>query len=450
MILCWITETRVREFEARFLTACQLAGQGFTSLVGRRESIKPWAMQCEHPVLWIDKSIGGLTEAEEERVLRRGGKAVSLDEEGGIYPEDKYQEMIASRFLEEYITPNQQYWTWGERQAESMLKLEGRFQDGQVRVTGNPRFDLCKQEMQEYHQSIDPELEQLGRYVLVNTNFALFNSNVFKEGRRPYILDADGNPVLDWDSVIKAARRSFDAFLSLIMKLSENFSELTIVVRPHPVEIPDRYVEAFSGYGRIILDDCTRPVSRSIACAKAVVHHDCTTAVEALIGGHYPISFLPFGVSERTQTLPVEISEVANSEDNVMDLVADRLNGVNGYKAERAKGLARCESIIANVEGTFLDRSSGFFAELGEPVGLSDQEVSRLSRSDRARIFEVSCKQKIRSLIAKNSKLQPKFPPLTQAEAAKLSDSVRKCAAGDRQFRCDWLSDTLVAVSPAA
>lgn len=437
MIVCWITETRVRDFEARLMAACQLTELEFTSLVGRRESIKRWALQSRVPMVWIDKSIGGLLPAEEEHITSNGGFGICLDEEGGIYPEESYNEAIAARFPPEYVSSSQKYWAWGEKQASSMRKLPGRFSVDQVEVVGNPRFDLCKETMAHYHAALTPDLAKLQPYILINTKFTPSNSNFFKgkvlTGRQ---LDQ-----------VAQCRRDLASYLNLIESLSERYPELNILIRPHPVEIAATYQKRFASRRNVFIDDGRRPIARSSCLAEAVIHTDCTTAVEALLAGHSPISYLPNGTPIGAQTLPIEISDVTYSEDEVVALLEQQFK--RGASVERRKrALDQCEPVIANVRGSFIDRVRPIFRDVSNESRLAESEIDSLARRDQRRIATVRVKQRVLRLAGKKLMKEPKFPPHTPGEIEAINRFGIVCGVIPKSARCRWLSGELVLVEP--
>jgi surface carbohydrate biosynthesis protein len=438
MIVCWITETRVRDFEPRLLAACQLTELGFTSLVGRRESIKRWALRSGIPLVWIDKSIGGLLPAEEEEITSAGGFGICLDEEGGIYPEQGYDEAIAARFLSAYFSPRQRYWAWGERQASSMMKL-GFISAGKVAVVGNPRFDHCKEEMAGFHMALDPELSDLRPYILINTKFTPSNSNMLK-----------GKVLPGWQSEkVAQCHRDLASYLTLIDNLSDRVPDLNILIRPHPVEIAATYRDKFAGHRNVFIDNGKRPIARSSCLAEAVIHMDCTTAIEALLAGHPPISYLPSGVPIRAQTLPIEISDVAYSEEEAFALI-DRRRGGEEADARRERALDQCEPVIANVRGVFFDRVRSAFEVIGSRSGFRRDEIEPLGRDDQRRIAKVWAKQKLLRLVGKKLMKEPKFPPHTPGEIEAISRCGIEHGVIPESARCRWLSGELVLVEPVS
>tara|TARA_R110002096_G_scaffold42144_2_gene113728 strand:- start:22704 stop:23879 length:1176 start_codon:yes stop_codon:yes gene_type:complete len=388
--------------------------------------------------MWIDKSVGGVSAEEEDHIVKNGGFGICLDEEGGIYPENRYHSAIEKRFPKGSVSERQIYWAWGSKQANLMRGLPERFSSDQVMITGNPRFDLCKKELAGYHADLDQEISKLRPYILINTKFTPCNSRIY-----------NGKQLTnDQRKSIEQSKMDMKSYFELISNLSKRYPDLNILIRPHPVEIAATYKDKFTLVPNVFVDDGRRPISRSSSCAKIVIHLDCTTAIEALFSGHHPISYLPNGVYAGTQTLPVEISEVTYTEDEVFRAIERRLIA-DPPTAAIQRALAKCAPVIANVQGTFLDRVRPVFERVDDIVSFRKEELNLLGATDRRRISQILAKQRLLRLTGKSQRKEPKFPPHNACEIEKLVLNGAAHRLVPRRAHCRWLSETLVSVEPS-
>jgi len=375
---------------------------------------------------------------EEDVILKRGGTAVALDEEGGIYPTNIYAQKIDARFQPHLISDQQTYWAWGETQAGHMKALPNRFRDGQIMVTGNPRFDICKREMREFHHKLDPGLASFGPFIQINTNFSPYNSKLLSEKRH------ESEERLAWYEYHK---EMFGEFLELIRTIREKFPEANLVIRPHPVENPKTYRDAFPSDGRLRVDALRRPVSRACASASLVIHHDCTTAVEALFGGHIPISFAPLPLSEKVQALPLKVSNRCGTKDEVCGLIQERLKG-QPEEIEWRNKMQHVAPFIRNHDSSFFSHVKSFLNDVSSRTQLTEGQVRELSIADRARIGVVAVKMAGASLVGKKGVKEPKFTHLEPKEVEIMDAGGKASGVISEGLECQWLSGTLMMVRP--
>jgi surface carbohydrate biosynthesis protein len=106
---------------------------------------------------------------------------------------------------------------------------------------------------------------------------------------------------------IRHRRNLFEMFCKDLPKFARENPDLKFVVRPHPGENMGVWKEAFreNANVNVIREGASIPW---LMAAKAIIHNGCTTAVEAGIIDHTPITYCPELSLENESELPNAIS----------------------------------------------------------------------------------------------------------------------------------------------
>ena len=206
-----------------------------------------------------------------------GNTLVSLDEEGFIVDGRSHAE---GRFTQESIDLTSVIFTWGAEEA-SFISDRYRVTE-KICVSGSPRIDSWRPEMNHlFNIEIEDIKRRFGNFILVNS-------------------DGFGAPILPEDRYSDSEKRNFQIqseirrkFLELIGRIAIDFPSRNVVLRPHPGEELGLWTSLESRLPsnvRIILEGSVSPWIRA---SSLLIHHCCTTAVEAWIGGTPTISYEP-------------------------------------------------------------------------------------------------------------------------------------------------------------
>lgn len=327
-------EIKSREFDANLLLAGALALDGWEVVVGSRWEINR-SLYREPPSLYLAKDITNRSLDFFQLLRAWGHQVVALDEEAlVVYRPESY---IHRRVGRETARAAVALLAWGEENAKTWR--DALDADAPTIFTvGNPRIDLLRQELRPSFDARIAELrEDHGRYILVNSNFGSVNTVVSELKRLPHPEDVERGkvePPPNYSKELALYRHScFQAFLTLIPILASRFPDITIVVRPHPSEDPKAWERAAAGL------DNVRVIYRGevvpwILGAEAVLHHSCTTAVEATVGRIPVVSYSPEDGREWEPQLPAALSVRARSPDAVCDLIGSALQGTFPWPAD--------------------------------------------------------------------------------------------------------------------
>ena len=214
----------------------------------------------------------------EYQVNTLGNRLVSFDEEGLLY--DDESELIRNRISQRSVDLSDLIFTWGEEQAR--LFRTNYSVKSKIVISGGPRLDIWRPEFASLYQTqISQIQEKYGKYILVVSNWG-YDCEEKKNGVDPHKIYS-GNLL----SHIRSA------FITSITELSSALPNQTLIVRPHPQDLPEyweKVAKTFPQNVKVINDG---PISPWVHAAHAVIHNDCTTGLEGWIGNASVFAYYP-------------------------------------------------------------------------------------------------------------------------------------------------------------
>ncbi len=283
-------ENQVRELDAKLLLACIAARHEFSVIIGSRLEIS-FRIGAFPSSIYLAKSMTARS-LKMFRIMRKLGHVIAgWDEEALIHP--PAETYFTRRLSPEAIAHVSHLFAWGEENAKLWRQYPFLPPDMPIHLTGNPRGDMLRPEMQPFFAE---ETEQLrrkyGEFLLINTNFSFVNAfypdqNLFQPVKNPGEKPRFGRAAVGMDRHFAEGLRDhkqavFESFQAMIPRLEQAFPELTIIVRPHPVENPAVYHRLAAGCRRVKVINEGNVIPWLLA-SRAVIHNGCTTGVEAYI-----------------------------------------------------------------------------------------------------------------------------------------------------------------------
>jgi hypothetical protein len=244
-----------------------------------------------------------------------------------------------------------------------------------IHVTGNPRSDMLRPELQPFYESEAEEIRKTyGNFILVNTNFNHVNAffpaqNLFRPVKRADEAPQFGKAAVGMSREYAEGLRDhkqaiFKTFKQLIPTLDRAFPDHTIIVRPHPTENQQVYMDIAKDCQQVKVTNEGNVVPWLMA-TDVVIHNGCTTGVEAYMMGVPAISYRA-KINEKYDLgfyrLPNLISHQCFDLDQLLDTLKKIIKGelgpangderqalVNHYLAAQDGPLA-CERIVDVLE----------------------------------------------------------------------------------------------------
>ena len=290
-------ENQVRELDAKLLLGCIAAERGFPVILGSRAYVH-FAADSMPRGVYLAKSMRSLSDRMFTILRKLGHEIVAFDEEGLVRPSDA--RYYARRMSEVAVPQVSALLAWGPDNAATFERFPAA-RGVPIHVTGNPRIDMLRPDVRPFYAEQARRIrERFGRFILLNSNFGLLNHYI------PRLrLDALGGESLDEFTATLAAHRKviYAHFRKMIPELAAAFPEHTILIRPHPVETHEPWLELASGHPNIVVENDGSVVPWLMAC-EVLVQNGCQTAIEGALVGTPVVSFRP-----ETNELDVELIE---------------------------------------------------------------------------------------------------------------------------------------------
>lgn len=359
-------EIKQRELDARLLLAATivLKGKGRWAVVigNRRTVVRRMLGRKFSPYIFVSKGMF-FEKSFFDDIRVTGGKFTLLDEEGGV----------TTKFVEEQFpvggtdNPCLKYvegiFFWGKRSKEIYIKNQPRLKPGQIAVTGHPKFDLSKPLYDPYFWELrkaqgSAQANIVEPYVLINTAFVENNNLVPYETQKACIDPFKRAAFVAQVGIEKQEEQKLMApFLDGLEKLFSSCPSINFLLRPHPAERSEFYVDRFGRFDNVCVSKQgnVHEVMRDSVC---VIHHGCTTAVEGRLNNKRVICFVPIYDEYHTPWLPVKVSTIARSSGELVDMVTGAASDDNEERCLRdwEEIGSEVKDVIENLETSSVDK----------------------------------------------------------------------------------------------
>ena len=285
-------ENQVRELDPKLLLACIAARRGFSVIIGSHREIDLHISSLPQG-LYLNKSMTDRNLKMFRIMENLGHEILTWDEEALVHlPADTY---YSRRLSPVAIRYNSRLFAWGEDNAELWRQYPDLPPDMPIHITGNPRSDMLRPDLRSFYE---PEAEMLrkkyGNLILINTNFNHVNAfspaqNLFRPvtmaGQRPKFGKAAVGMSREYAEGLRDHKQDIlKAFRQMIPRLDQMFPDHVIIVRPHPTENQQIYID--------IANDCKKfkvtnegNVVHCLMYEEVVIHNGCNTGVESYLMG---------------------------------------------------------------------------------------------------------------------------------------------------------------------
>lgn len=369
-------ETKNREFHAKLLLACHAAKQGFMVMLGGIHELQSLSPSLPRGII-VDKSISFSKTNYFQKYKALGYSVTAWCEEGlVILDPEEYRNL---RISEESFGLVDIFFAWGQNQLDALPVTFNK--SGKVVLAGNPRFDLLRHPYREvFRQEAMQIKKQYGPFILINTNFGLFNhfngrdfvlKSMRKRGRMR--TDSDTNFIFRW---ISYTGDKFHRFLGVIPDLCKAFPHHTVIIRPHPSENHEIWEQKTREFENVKVVHKGNVIPWIMA-SDVVIHNSCTTGVEAYILRKPVIAYCPIQSTIFDSRLPNSVSLQAGNPEELFAVIQ--------------KVLADPEAMVARLQGDveisrlashFIQNAQGPFSTQLVVAALSELAVRKKIQND--------------------------------------------------------------------
>ena len=277
-------EVFVREWRPKLLLAVSIANRGCPVVIGHKTFVGKMANSAYCSGIFFNIAARE-KEVENTRELRaKKFKFIVQDEEAGTIF-GRYSEFYELRSGEWVLNAFDRVFCWGNDEYE-FHKATGVDAE-RLRVTGGLRPCLWGSLGERfYSENIARIRAQYGKYVLFTTNFKYGNSVLSSEQQLNWRAKDKvwrlGGKQRFYDQM-RCDRRLFENFAKSIQALLDE-TECNVVVKPHPVEQPEVWLERLRHHPRLFIVSGVEATPLILA-AQACVQNSCSTGLESAAAG---------------------------------------------------------------------------------------------------------------------------------------------------------------------
>ncbi len=421
-------EIKVRELPAKILLAAAAARVGYNVVIGRKSELSKYMNAFPKGIFLgfgAQKNFAG----EYERLKKRGFTVAIMDEEGLVtFSDDMYRRL---RLSDDTLNHVDLMLAWGKNQSR-ILEQTNPANKPVVYETGNVRFDILRP---EFRHLLEPDAqaikERFGRTILINSSFGSCNhfdgkAHYFEALKKKKILQNEDDTKF-YESYFLLKELVFKAYLEVIPQIAKAFPEHTIIVRPHPSEDYSAWVSAAEGVEnvKIIHEGNVHPWL--LAC-DAVVHHFCTTALEAFVADTPALAYRPFKEEAIETGIVYKGSIPCETPEGLIKSLRSILGGDLAQIQEiREEQRAMLQNYIENIEGGFaFEKTLAAFDKHVQPTS-SHIAIGRVMiRKLRTQLGNIYRFLKRGGRSYENNYMDHKFASLDEAEIRATLRSIGK------------------------
>ena len=320
----------VRDFDARLLTALTILKgvDKIKIIIGSQLQVNKFILQDKSikKMIYYEKGIDDRYSSWYRYLVDRGCLIYTLSEEGGIF--EKNRHLVHFEIDEDNFDLIKKNFIWSNFIFDKFKNEKNSvFKHSEFLVTGNPRFDLCSYKFNNFYDDFLINYSKK-KCIVISSTFSPGNTDLPDESHlvrlfsrktfitREYWFDRER---------IKHCNKVRVHFIDLTKEIAIENPNIQIFFRPHPVEDQTIYKESFKGYKNILVNNSV-PARDMIAISDVLIHHDCTTAIESYLNNKKPIAYLPIFNEKTTQEIPIRLSQVLTTINDVKNKIKKILN----------------------------------------------------------------------------------------------------------------------------
>lgn len=303
-----------RELDGKLLLALEAVQRGYQVIIGEHERLNRRLKRLPLGAYLYKDAASWQAAKLFPRLKAEGHRVLALDEEGLIFASEELY--LRSRVDEQAVANLDVLFAWGQVHRRVLLEKPNMPADI-IKVTGNPRLDLCRLLSQ-------PTPKRAKFVVLVNTRFALINGHkpaeqVIESLRRLKVISNSADEAF-FGAFMQRDKPLLQAFIDAVRALAALGDDVHVIVRPHPAESSELYRDAFSRLANVVVDNDT-PLTRHIAESDILLHEGCTTAIEAALMGKPSVALALTPPLSEPQGLPNTFSHPCHSAREAVDYI---------------------------------------------------------------------------------------------------------------------------------
>lgn len=278
-------ESTPREFDYKLNLARLFLDAGYDVMIGNPPFLRDELKYKNYQGMFLEKGVN----PDPEYYSNLQNKNISLfclSDEGASFPAFS----VTYKPATDALKTMEKIFLWGEFQKDDLIARNDDIDlSSKYLVTGYPGLEFSLPKYKEYNKKLRPKTLP-NEYILVNTNFAMYNGLTVAENIEA--CSAMSPETLQMiESLAISEEKAFTKFYEWLIAIIRSFPSELFLIRPHPLEKPEKYIEYFSGLSNVIVSK-DGAINQALVGAKIVLHRDCTSALQSYIMGLPVISLV--------------------------------------------------------------------------------------------------------------------------------------------------------------
>ena len=340
-------EIKVRELTAKLLVSSLAVEKGYKVLVGQDRVIRRLIPYLPKGIIF-DKSIGRAGDRKVARFSRYNFQIAAMDEEstGYLHDPDSFSSL---RLADETLSVTARWFCLCEDVKKDISRRYPDHADKFV-TTGLTRTDLWRSMfMPLYQDQVDQIRDRYGKFMLFNSNFTSvipargieFKDRQVKRSSKTHEdfsrkMNHRRSQVLD----------NLNCYLETLPKLTSWFPEHKLIVRPHPGDDVGFWKKNLGIHPNVEIVG-KGSVTPWLLASDCMIHHGCTTGVEAELLGRPHVMYAPKPDDKHDSKTMKAFAPIIKSETELKTTLTKIVNKGKSFNKNR-KNL---EKYFASLEG---------------------------------------------------------------------------------------------------
>jgi surface carbohydrate biosynthesis protein len=312
----------------------------------------------------------------------------------------------------------QQVFCWGEAIAQ-LLREKKIYASEKIFCLGTPRMDF-------YHSSFKPKdlvslkrllTSQKNPVILLNTSFSGINPKFSTRSEELEMLVQKFGYSRDFMArFFDQLNEVMNGYIELTKYLANKFPDLCFVLRPHPFESLTVYKNALHSFKNVQVD-ASGTVVPWIQISEALIHYECSTAMESSFSGKPNLSLAKYQ-NVRPMDAVNLLTDYAMDFEEMSEKISQIVSGKYSISSDKSEALLEIEkNIFYKVDGKAYLRIGD---EIKRWLKTADTQTPFMIQALRISIFLATSLRSLAKRIVK-SQLLP------EGKRLKLKDAQEIC-----------------------
>ncbi len=343
-------ESKVRELDAKILIALEALNRDYVVILGSKSMMR-YLKYLPKGILFY-KDASSVMEDKFKKIKSYGHKIVVHDEEGFV--QLNWSDYLRRRIMFNTINFVDLFFCWGGKQKKVLNDYKEKCNlDVDCISVGHPRIDLLRRPIRDYNKSITTHKKKT---ILINTKVSEANHRNGEYGwldiLKAHNMIGSEEELLFRKEQIRYKKQLMGKYIDLVKMLHVTFSDVEIILRPHPTENVSNWKNIFKDLTNVVVTN-ELPIGYWIQKADIVIHTGCSTALEAFIMDKPVITFKPLDDKRFDVPLPDSISLKTTNESECLTVIDNVLKNKFDFNAYKITGNQILSDNIDSLEDEF-------------------------------------------------------------------------------------------------